>query len=268
MSESTEKPAVTDNKLARFEPQPQVKKAQTQQKTEQAVAKVHAPAADKKQAKVAKPKTNSVPRPRAAKKTSDESQFLDLGAGYKIAHKPGSAYSVFYKVVAERGHFATIAKELEDNVYDVNNKDDANKLLSKLFVPVENLSKWCRANSTWQEHADKKTELLSKKAKHGDKQAKELLKNNNRCADGEWSGNIPEIISTCVGYYNWLVEKKRGKPNKNVKKFQDAGIVVRRFPLAKSSQPSFVLMFPEKYIDTIRTAIVVGRGVIESDGKK
>lgn len=272
----TTTPAQPANKLAKFEPTPNKPVQQAAPAVDQKAVIVPADKTKPKAAKAAKKsaiakakpkKAPAAPKARVLKEDKGEGQFLDLGAGYKIAHKPGSAYSVFYKVVAEKGSFAEITTDLEAGKFDVNDKNDANKLLSKMLVPVDRLAGWCRAHNAWKEHAEKKTEVISKKARQGDRQAKELLKNRARCGDGRWSGNIAEMISTCVGYYNHR-ENKKGKPNKNVRKFQEARIVLRRFPLSpKAKQPSFVLMFPEKFIDAVKTAILVGRGVLE-DAKK
>lgn len=217
-------------------------------------------------------------------KGPNSGQFLDLGGGFKIAHKPGSGYSTFYRLVAEKGHFVEIVEALKTGKYDVNNSIDANKLLDKMMVPVDRLRDYCRADQYWKDHATKKTETLTLKAKEGDKQskeqAKEILKNLTRCSDDGWKGNIDEMISTCVGYYSFLMEQRKekkrkkekaekpeDKPNKNVKKFKDAGLVFRRFPLSsKGSNDSYVMMFPEKYIDQVKTAILVGRGINE-DGE-
>ena len=229
-----------------------------------------------------KPAETKVKKTKKKSKSDDPSgsQFLELGSGYRIAHKPGSGYSTFYRVVAEKGHFTEIASSLESGKVNVNDPATANKLLDRMLVPVDKLEEYCRTDASWREHADKKTENLTAKAKDGDGQAKGILANNARCSAGAWSGNIAEMISTCVGYYNHLLDgatglpkrrsrkkKDAGKPNKNVLKFQEAEIVFRRFPQGKTGDKSFVMMFPEKFIDVVKTAILVGRGINEDQPK-
>jgi hypothetical protein len=224
-----------------------------------------------KAAKPAKPH----PKPKAKVAEKDEpkdgNQYLDLGAGFKLKFKPKTGYAVLYKVVAERGHFEEVAKALEAEKYDVNNPEDANALLSQMLVPLDRLESWCRSNAAWKAHAEDKTSSLKSAARSGDKQAKNILGNEARCGDGSWSGNFAEMISTCIGYYSFLTSKhKKGdKPNKNVQKFAEAGVVFRRFPLhRRKDDKQFVMMFPEKYIDTVKTAILVGRGINEDHEEK
>lgn len=271
---------------SKLEPNPKARqaklaaeKAAAEKATKEAVERKSTPQSkpSKKGAvtKTAKPKVDKQ-KPKQA-----GGQFLDLGCGYRIAHKPGSAYSTFYRVVAKHGNFEEAVKALEAHKYELGDPIEANKLLEKMLVPVEKLEDFCRNDVSWKEHATKKTASLTSKAKEGDSQAKDILKNESRCAEGSWSGNIPEMISTCVGYYNYLMEisakkSKKGngkkkipkaepKPNKNVKKFKEAGLVFRRFPLSKGSDKSYVLMFPEKFVDDIKTAILIGRGINEDE---
>jgi hypothetical protein len=244
-------------------------------------------------------KTQKPSKLRKPKQEDSKSQFLDIGAGFKIAHKPGSAYSVFYRVVAQKSHFEEVAKGLAEDKYDVHDKEEANKLLAKMLVPVDSLDEWCRTDSGWTSHAEKKTNALASKIKEGNEKASKILENPTRCLSGSWSGNLPEIISTCVGYYNHLMglrtkrqqvkemeakieseknaTKKKAlqeeldkitKTNKNCAKFAEAGVVFRRYPLHKAGEGSgFVMLFPEKFIDEIKTAILVGRGINEDAEK-
>jgi len=275
---------------SKLEPNPKARQARlAAEKT--AAEKATKEAAERKNTQSAKPAKKATPTKATVKTTKpakidkqqkkQSGQFLDLGCGFRIAHKPGSAYSTFYRVVGKHGNFEEAVKALEAGKYNLHDPIEANKLLEKMLVPVEKLEEFCRNDQNWKDHADKKTASLTEKAKEGDSQAKEILKNESRCNEGSWSGNIPEMISTCVGYYNHLMEldakadkKKKGKkkpvkaepkPNKNVKKFKEAGLVFRRFPLSKGSDKSYVLMFPEKFVNDIKTAILVGRGINEDE---
>lgn len=286
--------STTDRKVnSKLEPDPKARQARIQAEREAAELATKEAAQRKTVVKKPKPKAAPKRKPAAQKpKASDRKsagQYLELGCGYKIAHKPGSGYSTFYKVVASRGHFEEVVKALEAGKYNLNDANQANELLEKMLVPVDKLETYCRSDSGWKDHASKKTAQLEEKSKKGNSQAKQILKNEARCNEGEWSGNIPEMVSTCVGFYNFLVQleshngylsdcKKKGKKpdpknpsskppelNKNVKKFQEAGLVFRRFPLSKSSEKSFVLMYPEKFVDAVKTAILVGRGINEDE---
>ncbi len=195
---------------------------------------------------------------------------LHLGAGYEIAHKPGSGYSTLYRVVAERGHFEEVAKILEADNIDLRDQLQAEKLLNMMMVPIDKLDEFCHNDPVWQQHAKKKTTALQQKIKAGDGKAREVLENHTRCQEGVWSGNLPEMLSTCVGYYNHLIDVwKMGKnapekPNKNVKKFQEAKVVFRRYPLNKGGgERAYVMMFPEKFIKQVKTAILTARGIDE-----
>jgi hypothetical protein len=178
-----------------------------------------------------------------------KSQFLELGEGFRIAHKPGSAYSVLYKVVAENGHFASTVKTLSAKP-DLNDAVVAKKLISKMLVPIDELETMCRAESSWQEHAAHKTEVLKEKEKAGDEQASGVLKDPGRSVRGSWKGNISEMVSTCVGSYAAFT--KGTKCNKNVQKFADAKLLFRRF---KTTGGSYVMMYPEKFERQIDKAI-------------
>jgi len=209
-------------------------------------------------------------RAKPKKREGSTGQCLPLGTGYQIKHKPGSGYSTLYRVVAERGHFAEVCELLEADSVNVKDPLQAAKLLDMMMVPIDKLDEFCRNDPVWQQHAKKKTAVLLMKIKEGDEKAKEVLENETRCNHGVWAGNLPEMLSTCVGYYNYLVDvwtkdkKAPKKPNKNVKKFQEAKVVFRRYPLNKGvGERAYVMMFPEKFIKQIKTAILTARAVDE-----
>lgn len=265
--------------VSKLDPNPRAKQ---QPKSEKAKA-ADKPAA-KDLSKKDKPKGKSKGKVQA---NADGGQYLPLGAGYKIAHKPGSAYSIFYSVVAEQGHFTPVAEAFENGKYSISALKDAStakELLDKMMVPVEKLEDACRCHPIWKEHANKKTAKLKNMVKEGDKAAKEILSNLSRCEDGSWTGNIPEMVSTCVGYYNFLIESdpevskilgqiaklkkgdgKKAAPNKNVKKFEEAGIVFRRYPLNKSGDRSFVMMFPKKCMEAVKQAVKTVHAIDEDE---
>lgn len=189
------------------------------------------------------------------KKQPPRSCFLELGNDFKIAHKPGSAYSILYQVVATRGNFCR-AVEMMDAKCDPKDAAQADTLLGLMLVPINQLEEWCRNEAGWQDYAGKRTEKLKKLADEGDKQAQSVLDNEDRSAKGEWQGNIAEMISTCVGSYAAFLKGWNG--NKNVEKFSEAKLLFRRFPFKKRSQATpdcFVMMYPEKYEGVVKQAL-------------
>lgn len=246
--------------LSRLEPNPQAK---TEGGTEARPAKQAEPVVATTIENPAIKAKSGLRKAVSPKKQPVESQRLDLGAGYSIEHRAGSGYSIFYQVVAKHGNFAEVAADLKGEKYDVSKKSDADELISKMIVPVEKLEGWCRATPGWDAHAEKKTTILKDRIKDGDKDAKGILENKSRGDGRSWTGNILEYISTCVGYYNYLMKKRSGKKvkvNKNVKKFEEAGVVFRRFNCEKKR---YVMMFPQQFVDIVKTAILTSRGINE-----
>lgn len=203
-----------------------------------------------------------------------ESGHLDLGAGYWIAHKRGTAYSTFYRIIAERGHFVEIVALLEGKI-NVRDPILANKLLDLMMIPLDKIEEYCQADPAWKTHAERKTQMLLTRIKQGDKAAKDVLNNATRCTGNKWTGNFREILSTCVGYFNWLRDeaaratqaKIEGKPfkptklNKNVRKLKEAKLVIRRFPSKKgSNQQAYIMLFPEKFIPQVNMALRTAKG--------
>jgi len=213
----------------------------------------------KTQPKIEAPKVEIAP---IEKKSKRKKNFLDLGAGYKIAHKPGTTYSIFYRLLAEKSHFAEIATLLEAGKSNLNDKEQAKELLEKLTVPISDLQEAFEEDSERKIYARRKTKRINTRAKSGERHAKQMLKKGNRLEKGRWVGNLEEVISMCLGYYNLLAfgTTKKQKTNRNIEKFREAGIVIRRFPLVRGKA---LMMFPQKFIDQVKTAILTVKGTNE-----
>ena len=252
--------------LAKFEPNPVAKDAKPDGAAPAVAVAVAEPPVlatevvtkPAKKAKAAKPKPKAKPaaKPKAKKQEKPRHKYLiDLGAGYGVSGKKGSGYEVFLKTVAEKGHFSETVADLEAGKVNANDKEQAENLLAKSLVPVNRLEEWCRKDRDWKQHAAKKTE----------KSSKSVLTNEARAQGGKWVGSINEMISTYIGYYNSVYgDNKSKKVNRNATRMKDAGIFFRRFPLSKAKEgPSFVMMFPVKFADAFRTAIVTARGINE-----
>jgi hypothetical protein len=180
-------------------------------------------------------------------------QYLELGSGFRLAHKPGTTYSLFYSLLAERGHFADTAALLRSEGFNPNDHTQAKQLLDMMIVSIKDLETAFSESPNRMQYAKHKTKKLQQRAKSGEKHAKQMLTKGHRLEKGQWTGNLKEIISLCLGYYNSLVSAttgKRPKINKNGDRFREAGIVIRRF------RGEFLMMFPQKYIDVVKTAIL------------
>jgi len=214
---------------------------------------------------VARPKP-PVPAPEKKqpeeRKEPSESCFLAVGAGYRIAHKPGSGWSTLMRVLAREGKFEQVSDTLDSPTFDPTNKQAATDLCAKMFVRKEALEKLVRADPEWKAHCEKRKASLEQRAKNGDVKAQQTLANAQRVAGGEWIGSVREIISTCNGSYN--ASASNSKENKNVTKFKEAGLVFRQFPRRskKKGDPIFCLLFPLKHMDKVSTAISTATGEI------
>ena len=196
-------------------------------------------------------------------KRSRKKQYLDLGAGFQLAYRPGTTYALFYNLLAEKGHFVEVAALLGSDDFNPNDRTQAKQLLDKMTVPVRDLELAFAESSDRKQYAEHKTKKLRQRARSGEAHAKQMLKNGNRLCKGQWTGNLKEIISMCLGYYRSLISTMPGKQpriNNNAKRFQEAGIVIRRFPLLRGES---LMMFPQKYIDTVKTAILTAHGLNE-----
>jgi hypothetical protein len=211
-------------------------------------------------------------RKRAQKKevgtAGIEKTHLELGAGYKIAHKPGSGWSTFFRVLAKESKFIEVCELLEAGQINPTDKNQADELLSKMFVRKDVIEKMVRADSEWKQHAEKKMDTYSDRAKGGDDAAKDVLSKGIRVRDGEWKGNIREIISTANGYYNAIRKgidiDSAPKKYKNVKKFKDAGVIFRQYPLKpKKEEHVCIMLFPSKFLKIVKQAISTSRGTTE-----
>jgi hypothetical protein len=250
------------SRLSKLDPNPEARAAQQEAEQTPAIFKPE-------------PKKKAPPKKAAAQpKVGEETMHLDLGAGYKVTHKPGSGWSAVMRLIAREGNFEEVAATLDSKSFNPDDKAQATLLLSKLFVRKEALEKVVRADAEWKRHCDKRMAALEKRAQEGDKAAQETLTNPSRVKGGEWLGNIREIISTSNGSYNSLmtvVERhkdltleqciEKWQPNKNVEKFKQAGLIFRQFPLKpKKDDPVFVMIFPLKHTSTVQRAIIASRG--------
>ena len=194
-------------------------------------------------------------------KRAHKKQYLELGSGFRLAHKPGTTYSIFYRLLAEKGHFSASAALMDSDDFNPNDTTQAKRLLDRMIVSIRDLEAAFTASPERIEYAKHKTKKLWQRAKSGEAHAKQMLKKGDRLQNGRWTGNLSEIIPMCLGYYRSLVSTMPGKQpriNNNGRRFQEAGIVIRRFPLLNGES---LMMFPQRHIDTVRTAILTIYGL-------
>ena len=197
---------------------------------------------------LSKPKPKSDP-PKSSKK------YLDLGAGYQISVNEGSGYYILLKVMARKSHFADVVAALEG--VNPTDKAQATTILNKAMVDREVLEEAVRQDSNWDSHAQSRIKNLKMLAKSSSKAAIVTLANKDRVKGSKWVGNVREMVSTCLSSY------PKSK-NRNARKFEEAGVVFRQYPLkAKRGEKVFLMMFPAKYINTVRTCIETAYGVKE-----
>lgn len=240
--------AVARKGTSKFEPNPEVRAASRQQAERQAAPEVQ----------------------------PESLRYLEIGAGYKMKHKHGSAHSTVVRVLAKEGKFEEAVKILSDEAFDPANRDMAVDLLSKIFVRKESLEKMVRQDPIWKNHAARRIENLKKRAANGDAKAaaaaKKTLENAARVQEGQWVGNVKEIISTCTGSYVDFKEAEQGLPEsqdakkrkRNVRKFRDAGLIFRQYPLKPVGEEEvFIMLYPSRYNDVVKKSISTAFGVVE-----
>lgn len=217
----------------------------------------------------AKAETERVERERQAP-AIPETKHLDLGAGYKLNHKPGSGHSVVVKVLAREGRFAEVAQELAADKYDASDKDQAADLLTKLMVPKDSIEEIVRSDQQFKRHAAKRVAALKVRADAGDKKAAATLENETRISNGQWVGNVKEILSTCNGSY--LVTMQYPAPgtlpeeHRNVRKFHDAGVIFRQYPIEPAAADKvYLMMYPSAFRDKVIEAIKTVHAVDEHE---
>lgn len=197
--------------------------------------------------------------PKSSKK------YVDVGAGYQIAANEGSGYYILLKAMAKKGHFAEVVAALE--TVNPSDKAQAQAILSKALVERETLEEAVRQDPTWDEHAQSRIKNLKMRAKSDIKAAESTLANKDRVKGNKWLGNIREMLGVCISSY------PKSK-NRNTKKFEDAGVVFRQFPILvldgngkavkpKRSDKVYYMMFPAKYINTVRSCVETVYGVKE-----
>lgn len=186
----------------------------------------------------------------------DDKHHLDLGAGYRVPHRPGSGYSAFLRILAQESKFGECARML--SVEPCVQADDAKKLLEMMMVPVSRVLDLMSKDPEFLGYCERKTRRLQEAAGGGDQQAREVLDDSRRAdGNGNWRGNLQEIISTCKGVYT--------SRNKNVKKYRDAGILIRQFPIdVKSNNDTKLMMFPIVHAEAVTKLIRLAFGVKES----
>lgn len=204
----------------------------------------------------------------AVKPTEKSKKYLDLGAGYSISANEGSGYYILLKEMARLCHFESVTKSLE--TLNPSDKAQAEKILAEAIVDREVLEEAIRKDSSWESHAQtriKTLKMLAKGKNGSGKAAENTLKNKDRVKGSKWVGNVREMLGVCVSSY------PKSK-NRNTKKFEDAGVVFRPYPILvldedgkaikpRRSDKVCFMMIPAKHINVIRTCIETVHGIKE-----
>lgn len=198
----------------------------------------------------AKASPESVVPVKQVREPSD--QHLSIG-NYKISARSGSGYRILYRIVAQEGNFEESERALES--LDVTSKADSKKVLEKLFVKIDKVEQAMRMDPAWRAHCDKKLAALQKRASDGNKKAQKTIENESRVKNGEWLGDIKEMISTCNG------SSSENADNRNIKKFKEAKLSFMMFPpRPRNGQFSAIAIFPVKYLDKVKKAFEIVHG--------
>lgn len=212
--------------FSKFDPQPDpaIKPSMVDVPVQSALAVPAKPVEEKKE-KAKRPEIKA----KKAPKDANAKGKLELGAGYSISHREGSGYSIITKILTEECHFAEAAESLES-------KEKNKKTILWMSVDRIAFEDTIKATAAWKVFAQKKYEVLKKRASDGDDAAQKTLQNKSRVVGSTWVGNIPEMLSVMCGSGN--------ADNRNVWKFQNAGVTIAMFELDGKQR---LTIYPAKF---------------------
>ena len=209
--------------------------------------------ADKKEPK-AKKKKSKKPKPPKKK------QSIQIGA-YTISVREGSAYASLYALVAELGGFKHIGERLDS--LDTGDEAACKGVLKTMMVNREILERDMRLDDDYKALCAKKTAEYKKTIEEGGEgveRAQKILSNPRRSENGEWTGDIREMLSVCNG------SSSNNASNRNITKLKEAGIAFRQFPrMPRRGHDVYIIMLPAKHLDKVNAALVT---VFGDEGEK
>lgn len=178
----------------------------------------------------------------------EDKTYLYLTERYKIKLKPDSGYRTFLRLMAKEGHFAGVARLLGRTDFNASDPVQAKRLLDMVMVRRDAIEQVLRNDKCWQQHSETRMAQLQRRAKDGSSKARATISNRKRVQGGKWVGDVQEIISTCCG--SWK------NSNRNVRKFDEAGITFRKYPMRPAKdEPVYLMMFPAEYAKDVVTAL-------------
>jgi len=158
-----------------------------------------------------------------------------------------SGYRILCDFLADFGKFRDI-KALIDKT-DFTNKEEAQKLIDQLLIPISVVEVDIRKRPDWEKHCDRKLEQLKARANKGNTRALNILNNPMRIQNGRWVGNIREMICSSIG------SSSAKAANRNTHKFKKANLAVIQFPRRpKKGQPFSVAIISADQLDKVTTA--------------
>lgn len=189
--------------------------------------------------------TQPKPKKKKAAPEDSEKNYITLSPNYKLSSKADSAYRILCRIVAEDGRFAAAESGLP--ALDASDAEAAKALFGRMFIEVGDVEARMRKDPAWVVHSETRMASLRQRAESGNEKAKSTLANPDRIRDGEWQGDIREMISVCNGSVT--------VQNRNVRKFREAGVAFMQYPCRPKKGPTYVAMFPFKDLDKVRAML-------------
>lgn len=206
-----------------------------------------------------KPKKSKAPAPKkAAKKTTSkdnsdtktkkEPARIWVTNNYSIQGRPCSMYAIMYRIIAELSDFENSEKRLD--ALDVQDDAACKRILKTIMISRTNLEKRIRADSEFIKYCDKRTKYYKDRAAAGVESAKKVVNNPSRFKEGRWVGNVKELFSVCNG------TSSDEAINRNIKKYQKAGIAFRQFPrMPRRGHEAYIIMVPARLLKKLNKAL-------------
>jgi len=155
-----------------------------------------------------------------------------------------SGYRILCAFLSEWGKFGEIGKLIQTT--DVSYKDQAQKLINAMLIPMNVVEEEMRKRPDWIRHCEHKFDQIMERSKNGSKRAFETLNNQNRVQNGKWLGNIREMICSSIG------SSSPKAKNRNINKFRKAGLAVIQFPRRpKKGQPFSVALIADSDLEKV-----------------
>jgi len=164
-----------------------------------------------------------------------------------------SGYRILCAFLSEWGKFEEIEKLIQ--ITDVANKEQSQKLINAMLIPMSVIEVEMRKRPDWIKHCEHKLDQIKLRAEKGNKRALETLNNTVRVLNGKWVGHIREMICSSIGSSSLKAK------NRNINKFRKAGLAVIQFPRRpKKDQPFSVALIAFSDLEKVAKAFETVHG--------